>query len=536
MFLPTRAEAHGAQTVFGAAVVVRDFVRAAVTHGHPRAWHFLRMAETEGLLSTSLVQTAARRSDGTRVHLHALDALLRGVSKLRVDVWHDVDADVQRPFAFRRWAGGRWPITLTHHSLSYQVQRHAWLLPLLTADVRAEDAILCTSNDARTALRRLLDDVALRFGESTGVKLAFRGRLEVVPLGVDTELFRPRNRADVRHQLGLPTDAFTLLWVGRFGARDKADLLPLLKVFRNLLRLRPGRSLMLVLAGTDRDRDSAILRDFAQALGIAANVRIIRDLDPSRRHLMHNVADVFVSPVDNVQETFGLTPVEAMASGVPQVVSDWDGYRDTVADGETGFRIPTLWADCGRRVDAVAPITGGSMLEHLGHAQSVVVDLQAFQDKLLLLLDRPTLAQQLGAASRRRAVRQLGWKSVLQQYERIWADVARTPAAPLPGSSRAMAWAQPSTFEAFSHYATALLEDGQRLEVTEDGRAALSGREPFPSYQAEAELDVDRLSALLEALRRPKTVAALCARNGDLEDTRRLVLWLLKYGFVRRAA
>jgi len=31
-----------------------------------------------------------------------------------------------------------------------------------------------------------------------------------------------------------------------------------------------------------------------------------------------------------------------MASGLPVLVSDWDGYKDTVIDGETGYRIPDL--------------------------------------------------------------------------------------------------------------------------------------------------------------------------------------------------
>src|SRR6185437_9144143 len=53
-------------------------------------------------------------------------------------------------------------------------------------------------------------------------------------------------------------------------------------------------------------------------------------------------ADVFISLVDNIQETFDITPVEAMAAGLPVVVSDWDGYRSTVRDGVEGFLIPTL--------------------------------------------------------------------------------------------------------------------------------------------------------------------------------------------------
>ena len=44
-------------------------------------------------------------------------------------------------------------------------------------------------------------------------------------------------------------------------------------------------------------------------------------------------ADVFCSLSDNIQETFGLTPIEAMAAGLPVVVTDWDGYKDTVRNG-----------------------------------------------------------------------------------------------------------------------------------------------------------------------------------------------------------
>ena len=40
------------------------------------------------------------------------------------------------------------------------------------------------------------------------------------------------------------------------------------------------------------------------------------------------IPDIFVSLSDNIQETFGLTPLEGMASGLPVVATDWNGYRD----------------------------------------------------------------------------------------------------------------------------------------------------------------------------------------------------------------
>lgn len=53
-------------------------------------------------------------------------------------------------------------------------------------------------------------------------------------------------------------------------------------------------------------------------------------------------ADLFLSLVDNFQETFDLAAVEAMVAGLPVVVSDWDGYRYTMRDGVNGVLVPTL--------------------------------------------------------------------------------------------------------------------------------------------------------------------------------------------------
>ena len=80
--------------------------------------------------------------------------------------------------------------------------------------------------------------------------------------------------------------------------------------------------------------------------GAHSTPRILFHKDITDRPELYNAADVFTSPIDNLQETFGLTPLEAMSCGVPQVVSDWDGYKDTVEDGITGFRIPVYWTDC----------------------------------------------------------------------------------------------------------------------------------------------------------------------------------------------
>jgi starch synthase len=61
--------------------------------------------------------------------------------------------------------------------------------------------------------------------------------------------------------------------------------------------------------------------------------------------------DVFCSLSDNIQDTFGIVPIEAIAAGLPVVASDWDSFKDTVRRGVEGFRISTCMAQAGLTTD-----------------------------------------------------------------------------------------------------------------------------------------------------------------------------------------
>ena len=79
-------------------------------------------------------------------------------------------------------------------------------------------------------------------------------------------------------------------------------------------------------------------------------MHIVDGRDAEIRRRAWSAADLFTSLSDNIQETFGLPPVEAMAAGLPVVITDWNGYRDTLEDGVQGIAVPTISAqDGGRR-------------------------------------------------------------------------------------------------------------------------------------------------------------------------------------------
>src|SRR5262249_14272153 len=151
----------------------------------------------------------------------------------------------------------------------------------------------------------------------------------------------------------------------------------------------------LIIAGDDtQTQEAPRLRTLASELGCLANVTIWPNPSAVDKHLLYSGADIFVSPSDNIQETYGLTVAEAMAYGLPCVVSDWDGYRDLVKDAENGFLIPSVFPpnmETLRLCDATTSLTEEDSL-----AQSTVIDLTGLSDRLEKLAFDQALRRRMG--------------------------------------------------------------------------------------------------------------------------------------------
>ena len=178
---------------------------------------------------------------------------------------------------------------------------------------------------------------------------------------------------------------------------------------------------------------------------------------------------MFVSPSDNIQETFGLVVIEAMACGLPVVASDWDGYRDLVADNETGFLVPAMMTE-GATVGATSRYMIGEIdYDHFAGecSQATVVDLPAMVAAVSRLVGDESLRRRMGAAARRRAQELFAWPKVIAAYERLWAelDEARRSHAARDASPRWTGVDGPATYpspeRSFAGYPSRML-DGAR--------------------------------------------------------------------------
>lgn len=534
------AEAQGGAaavgpTVVGARVAVRGFYHALLAHGTLPHYRFYTSVARYPQAVAALREMCTRRAAPIRsFEVQPASRLVATLPAQRLLAFHLPDLEATAMYRVRQTlAGQAFPITMVHHTFSYRTMLHDVFLRLLLEDVRPYDSIVCTSSAARTAIERLLETVGERFAAQHGARPAWRGRTDLVPLMVDTEVFRPRPRAECRAEANLPDAATILMFVGRLSAADKADLIPLLDVFARLAAEVPMVSPMLVCAGSERNNDAELLQRQIALRGLANRVRVI--VNPPSVHALLGAADVFVSPADSIQEAFGLTPVEAMACGVPQVVADWDGYRDTVVDGVTGFRVPTLWGDCEDDLVLASPVWAREWLDHLAQAQAVVVDRDTLYRRLRELVLDPALRARMGEASRARALAEYAPGVVIGKYEALWRELAELAARDARGPSRAPSYVDLPLWRAFGHYATRALDARDRIELTEAGRASAGVALTYGAAGILSAQLADGIVAVLREAGGPLAVAAIeeaiTARTGcTAAAARRHLLWLVKYG------
>ncbi len=183
------------------------------------------------------------------------------------------------------------------------------------AALREVDTVIAVSRDTETFFLNLYPWL--------------EGRTQTIPVGVDTRVFRPRDRSDARGQLGLPADTRIVLFVGRLH-RDKNVPL-LLETMARLNAARADVSLWLVGEGPEELE----LKRMAQELGIAGHCHFVGRLDQSSVAHYMNAADLLV--LQSVWEGMPTVVLEALASGRPCVSTRVGDVEDAVVDGETGY-------------------------------------------------------------------------------------------------------------------------------------------------------------------------------------------------------
>jgi len=216
--------------------------------------------------------------------------------------------------------------------------------------------------------------------ESTRDDLVARGipsdRITVIHPGIDPVAFAPDPALD-------RSDPPSFLYVGRLKRYKGVDLA--IRALELVHRDRPEVRLDIAGSGDDRPRLEALVA----TLGLGKSVRFHGFVDDAvkLRLLRTTWANLFPSP----KEGWGITVMEAAASGTPSIASDSPGLRDSVRAGETGLLVP--------------------------HGDPVALARQ-----MLALVSEPATVARLGAAARQHAERWT-WDDAAARTERHLQEI-----------------------------------------------------------------------------------------------------------------
>lgn len=420
----------------------------------------------------------------------------------------------------------------------------------LTAPLEPWDALICTSRAAKSVVDQIIEAQAAYLAERIGAKPTARLACPIIPLGVDCDRFASNAsgvRAAWRARLGIGESDVAALFVGRLSYHAKANPAPMcLGLEAAIPALPQGARLHLVLAGWFANATlERGFRDAAASLCPSVNLIVVDGRDPEARAGLWHAADLFTSLSDNIQETFGLTPIEAMAAGLPSVVADWDGYRDTVAHGETGFRIPTLGPAGGtgrdlafryaNEIDSYDRYIGGVAL-------CTVVDVRAAGAAYRQLIGEPALRRRMGAAARDRAREHYDWRVVIAAYQALWAELGARRARAADGAAtqaRAARVALRDPFTLFAGFPTGRLTASHRIAWARDQSPDAVDRlltRAVANYAPYLLLEAEACRALASTIRDGGTTEVGWLIEQQPTDRRgkvtRTLLWFAKFGLI----
>lgn len=222
-------------------------------------------------------------------------------------------------------------------------------------------------------------------------------KITVIHNGVDSRRFfsNPEARARVRSELGVPDNGFCLGCVGNL--LPVKDHMTLLQTLGALSERRIDWRLLLVGEGPERSR----LEEFVSAHPQWSE-RVIFLGSSNRVPDLLNAMDVYVLP--SIAEGISNSLLEAMATGLPVVVTITGGNPEVVVDGESGLLFPV-----------------GSGEQLAGH--------------LLRLEGRRELRLQLGQRAVQRIHERFSIDSMAQKYEQLYESLA--PSLNVPAVARA---------------------------------------------------------------------------------------------------
>ncbi|MDP8934582.1 MAG: glycosyltransferase, partial [Cyanobacteriota bacterium] len=204
----------------------------------------------------------------------------------------------------------------------------------------------------------------------------------VVPYGVHLPTLQPQAKAHLHRIYGIPETTPIVLFLSRLHPKKRPDLL-----IEALSKLASkNKKFHLILAGSGDSDYLSYLTNLVSSLGLASQTTITGFVTGQKKDLLLQGSDIFVLP--SYSENFGIAVAEAMAAGLPVIITPDVQIAPDIADESAGL------------------IVKG--------------EVEAVQNAIAQLLDCPELRQKLGENGKRLVRCRYSWSAIASSLSHIY--------------------------------------------------------------------------------------------------------------------
>tara|TARA_X000001036_G_scaffold133985_2_gene126746 strand:- start:2774 stop:4477 length:1704 start_codon:yes stop_codon:yes gene_type:complete len=438
-------------------------------------------------------------------------------------------------------------VGITHTTASHTVMNG--FSSLAMSDVMPWDAIICTSECVLDTVKNVIDDRFKRLSAKFTIKNPVYPQLPVIPLGLDKDEFEYTEdfKLQSRNSLGINVDDIVIVYVGRLSFHAKAHHLPMYLALENCSKgLKDNQKIHIIQTGwfaNDFVKNAFI--DEGKKICPSVNFHFLDGKDQNNKHISLSSGDIFISLSDNIQETFGLTPIEGMAAGLAVLVSDWNGYKSTVRQNIDGYRVNTILLPSGYGED----LAYDHMMEKINYdhyvgisVQRVAIDISDCIEKLSILINDKEKRVKFGKSGKKRIKESFDWSIILKKYRELANDL---DSIRLNESKNYKDFCLPSLpsnrmdpFNVFSSYPTVILKNNHKFIKTA-GINEFSISELFNlnsiNYSKEYLPQLEKFISIYNFFEDGKslTIKSLINKTEIEEsDIFKIVIWLIKFGYI----
>ena len=489
----------------GANLISRLFFNLSL---HVKKITFIYVTDAQKKECLTLKKLLCKESQHHFCHYHDLKDLIESNSLIPTAAFIS-DISIDRMLQFKNINGYSFPVIGLIHSLGTpsSFQKLDSIFPLM----KSNDSFICPSHHTKETLTK--------YGCPDN-------QSRVIHFGYNEKKFfpLPSGKKELRKKLHLPQQKTIMLLLTRLTPCLKMDFTPLIRLLPELIQDNPKLILYIVGSVTDKHYVAQLKKHVIDS-GLSKHV--IWCTKPKQKNIekYYQASDFFISLSDAAGETYGLTITEAMACGLPVILSDFSGYRMHITNEQEGYYIPTLSGS----IDLEKEFHYFD-LAHFGdsYAQSIALDKTTLKKRILDVSKSKLLRKKMGKAAQETAKTRNNLLVSFNHYANFFKQQSMVPCEDISLKPKKI-----TLHKRLNHSTTSLLSLQDTFTLSASYRYALETNSDVMMFKKHIDRfpHIPIISTILlnKDYSLKQLMSSLNLSRSDIEKT---LLYLLKHFFV----